>query len=212
MCNVDSDRESATLMSARLLERQTCAVPRCIVGCVPAGRSDWARGRAVRAMCCQSRPREEGPPAQSRSPHSSFTLASSPSVSPSRPSGASVPEPWASRDAATQLAPCCGPLKQCPRHGGVCVFAARISICADIVPSRDTLPVWTRYARAKAGHGTCTGPARLDACTSAANAGSLSVDMEPPRPRQPPPPPGAQPSVRIQLDPATRVGAPLAQL
>jgi hypothetical protein len=165
-------------------------------------------------MCCQSRPREERPPAQSRSPHSSFTLSSSPPCLPRGRRGASVPEPWASRDAATQLAPCCGPLKQCPRHGGVCVFAARISICADIVPSRETHCQSGQYARAKARHGTCTGPARLDACTSAANSASVDMDvgMEPPRPRQPPPPPGAQPSVRIQLDPATRVGAPLAQL
>jgi hypothetical protein len=190
------------------------------------------RGPAVWAMCWQSkqpRPREAQrgpPPAQSRLASliiHPLTLALCVSLVARR--GGSVPGPWAGRDAATQLAPCCGPLKQCPRHGGICVFAPRISIaiCLDIVPSRDTLQ---HMPGPKASHGTCTAglPGSTHAPLLRTPAASASThgrghgwpepapEPEPPRSRQPPPPPGAQPSVRIQLDPATRVGAPLAQL
>jgi hypothetical protein len=79
----------------------------------------------VWAMCWQLGPeRATASAVTPRLTHHSPSHAPSPSVSPRR--RGSVPARWAGRDAATQLAPCCGPLKQCPRHGGVCVFAARI--------------------------------------------------------------------------------------
>ena len=161
MCNVET-RQSATLMSCqRRLERDKRA--RCTTGAalhVRAGRSNWLQGASGVGDVLAARPRVGNRQRSHASPHStaSLTLAVSLcrrvslalvagrwsllttllALAP-RPSplavGASVPARWAGRDAATQLAACCGPLKQCPQHGGVCVFAARIhrvvSWCVD---------------------------------------------------------------------------------
>jgi hypothetical protein len=43
MCNVDSDRKCNAHVSGASARTNVRAVPRRIVGCVAAGRSDWAR-------------------------------------------------------------------------------------------------------------------------------------------------------------------------
>lgn len=80
----DSDRvQRSCHVSSDWRATNVRAVPHSASLHVPAGGSDWARDRAVWAMCWQLGPERPAVQRSHASPHSSFTLSRSPSVSPS---------------------------------------------------------------------------------------------------------------------------------